>query len=542
MNFPRVFAAGLAVLLLGSAVPPARALEKWVYLAQNLLVEENVARVEVLFQRVAAAGYTHVLLSDSKFARLGEMDERYFRNVERVKKAAAAARLEIVPALFPIGYSNDILSLDPNLIEAMPVRDLPMVVKGGVAQLEGGRKTLLDGGDFSDLKRWFWRDDNVVPDSGAARIDANGANGRIVQKLKLTPFRQYHLSVRIKTAGVQGAKVEAKVLTGDGAQLNGDDLGVAATQDWQTHHVVFNSQRFDSAQLYLGVWGATEGSIWIDDASLEEVAFVNLVRRPGCPLVVRRDDGGVLVEGRDYQELRDPGLGVNPWPGEYDTYHEPPALRTNLPDEAKLRVSYFHGATVNSHQAMICPSEPKTYELLRDQARRMHATWGASGYMMSHDEIRTLNWCDACQRRKLTPGEIIADNVKRCIDILNEVNPKGRIYVWSDMFDPNHNATAGPYYLVNGDLRGSWEGLDSGVIILPWYFEKRAESLRFFAERGHRQIIAGYYDSDPRRIIDWMNAAQSTPKSVTGVMFTTWQNNYSDLEAFMSAVKESEAK
>src|SRR5207249_5751226 len=69
----------------------------------------------------------------------------------------------------------------------------------------------------------------------------------------------------------------------------------------------------------------------------------------------------------------------------------------------------------------------------------MHAAWGAKGYMMSHDEIRVLNWCDACQRRHLDAGALVADNVKTCIQILREINPGGHIYVWSDMFDPQQD-------------------------------------------------------------------------------------------------------
>jgi hypothetical protein len=41
---------------------------------------------------------------------------------------------------------------------------------------------------------------------------------------------------------------------------------------------------------------------------------------------------------------------------------------------------------------------------------------------------------------------LLADNVKTCIGMLHEVNPGGRIYVWSDMFDPHHNARP-CYYL-----------------------------------------------------------------------------------------------
>ena len=104
------------------------------------------------------------------------------------------------------------------------------------------------------------------------------------------------------------------------------------------------------------------------------------------------------------------------------------------------------------------------------------------------------------------------------------------------MFDPNHNAVSGPYYLVNGDLRGSWEGLPKEVIVLPWYFSKRSESLAFFAGRGHHQVIAGYYDEQPERVKDWLDAAGKFPDSVLGVMYTTWQNRYGDLEKFATVI------
>src|SRR5262245_51946034 len=117
-----------------ASLAPAAPLQRWIYCSKNLWVDKNVDELEALFRRAAKAGYTHVLLADSKFSRLGEMDARYFRNVDRLKKLAAELRLEIVPALFPIGYSNDLLWHDPNLIEALPVRDALFVVKRGEAR------------------------------------------------------------------------------------------------------------------------------------------------------------------------------------------------------------------------------------------------------------------------------------------------------------------------------------------------------------------------------------------------------------------------
>jgi hypothetical protein len=532
----RAFLFLLICLLACACVGQATASELWLYCAQNLWVDKNIDELESLFQRASKAGYTHVLLSDSKFAKLGDMDARYFRNVERVKKIAAAARLEIVPTVFPVGYSNDILWHDPNLIEALPVRDALFVVKGGVARLQPENSPGFKGGDFSDLKQWGWHDPNVVLEGGAALIkNPNGQNARLSQKLKLTPFRQYHVSVRVKTEAFRGTP-EVKLLAGNRG-LNYDALGVKATQDWTTHHVVFNALSNTEAQIYFGCWGGRSGSLWFDDAALEEVGLVNLVRRDGAPFRMKTEDGTTLSEGKDFARISDPKMGVTPWKGSYDIYHEPPALKVSLPDGMRLRVSYYHAVTVNEDQAMICPSEPRTMDLLRDQARRMRAAWGTKGYMMSHDEIRVLNWCEACQKRGLDAGALLADNARACLKILREVNPAGKIYVWSDMFDPNHNAHR-DYYLVRGDLSGSWEGLDEDVVIVPWFFEKRDASLKFFAERGHHQMIAGYYDHNANQIADWLHAAKPHPR-VDGVMYTTWRRNFQDLERFAEVVRQS---
>jgi hypothetical protein len=105
------------------------------------------------------------------------------------------------------------------------------------------------------------------------------------------------------------------------------------------------------------------------------------------------------------------------------------------------------------------------------------------------------------------------------------------------MFDPYHNAVKGPYYLVNGPWTGSWEGLDKAVIIMNWNFGKRDQSLRFFADRGHRQILAGYYDGKPEQIKEWLASAKGV-QGVIGVMYTTWQNDYSNIERFAKLARE----
>ncbi|MCC7290975.1 MAG: hypothetical protein IT449_02815 [Phycisphaerales bacterium] len=518
----------------------------WLYCPTNLLVDENVAKLDDLWRRAAKMGYTHVLLADSKFCRLVDMEPRYFHNVDRVKALARELRLTLVPAVMPIGYSNDILSRDPNLVEALPVREALFVVHRNVARHEPEPRVELKGGDFNDLSRWDWKDECVTADAGAARVaDPNGRNARIVQKLNVAPFRQYHVSVRVKTADFAGTP-EAKILA-DGRALTFINLGVKPTQDWTVHHTVFNSLDHTEVALYLGCWDGRSGSLWWDDAKVEEIGLLNVVRRPGAPLTVHREMTGdardpvAWIEGQDFERVVDPDMGVHPWPGEYDVWHEPPVIRLTdagvkkLPDGSRLRVSYYHAITIHDGQAMICPSEPKTLEILRDHMRRVHEAFGASAYFMSHDEIRVLNWCDACQKRHLTAGQILAENLRQCTSMVREVAPDATLYVWSDMFDPHHNAGQ-DYYLVRGDLARSWEGLDPKVIVAVWYLEKRAESLKWFADRGNPLLIAGYYDAPPTQVLDWLTAARDV-KGVTGVMYTTWRGDYEQIGPFADTVR-----
>jgi hypothetical protein len=340
------------------------------------------------------------------------------------------------------------------------------------------------------------------------------------------------VSVQVKTDHYTGHP-EVKALAPDGVSLNWTNLGVKPTQDWTTHHVTFNSLNHTDIAVYLGSWGSAKGTLTWKDWRIEEVGLLNVLRRPGAPLVVKQGDR-TLEEGKDFEPVKDPKMGTVPFPGEYEVFHASPAIVTKgLPHGARLSVSWYHPHVIYDGQMPCCLGDPALNSVLDDQAKRMRELWQVPGYMMSHDEIRVLNQDEGCQKTGKTPGQLIADNSRYCAKLLEG----STVYAWNDMFDPFHNAVKGPYYLVNGDLTGSWEGLDRSVVIMNWNFGKRADSLKFFADRGHRQILAGYYDSRPEQIRDWITAGNRV-SGVIGVMYTTWRNDYSNIEAFAKLARE----
>lgn len=537
--------------------------QRWFYAPHNLLVDKNVDALIALLDRAGKHGYNGVVLADYKFNILGRMPANYFRNVERLKKAAQTNKIEIIPCVFPIGYSDGLLAHDPNLAEGLPVKDAPFIVKGTHAilapdkpvrlvngGLEEARGDVFSGFSFQDDpgKTTFADREVTHGGKGACRMEDVGrhnkhGHARLIQRVAVRPWACYRLSCWVKTRDLEATTAFHLLAMGaskDARSLTFHESRLERTGDWKQLDVVFNSLDNDAVTVYAGQWGARGGTLWVDDIALEELALVNVLRRPGCPLRITSEDGKtVYEEGKDFEPVHDPKLGVVPYAGLYSFAHAGPKLEltatSRIKDGDRLRVSWYHPVQVHGEQMMCCLSEPKVAELLRDQARRVNDLLRPETFFMSHDEVRVANWCRACRSTGKTPGELLAANVRQCVDLLKEVSPRARIVVWSDMFDPHHNAVAG-YYLSNGALTGSWKGLPSDVAIANWNGGKSSESLRFFADRGHAQVIAGYYDcSDLENLRKWHAAARGVPR-VTGFLYTTWANDYKLLEAYGDAL------
>lgn len=530
--------------------------QRWVYLAMNLQVADNVPKATDVIRRAAAAGYNGVVLADYKLNILDRVPDHYRAHAEQVKRLCAELRMELIPTVAPIGYSDGLLAHNPNLAEGLPVRDAPFVVRDGAAVLAARPDPLIPGGGFerSDgdaVEGWDMQDgpgslsfaDAHARHSGGRALrwerkePGDYQNARVAKAFRVAPRRQFHASVWIKTAGFEAAQdVRLFAMGADGRVLSHANLGVQRDQDWTEHHVVFNSLDNETVRLYCGTWGLRGGRLWMDDVACEETALVNLVRRTGCPLRIQTSDNRDLVEGRDFAELSDPKMGRVPYEGSFDVYHEPPAIRilpgSRIENGAALRVSFFHTLTIYDQQVCCCLAEPDVFRIIEEQVRNVERLFGPRWYFLSHDEIRVANWCDACRRDGRSAGHLLADNVRQCVAAIRRVNPTARLCVWSDMFDPNHNASAAPFYLVNGDLTGSWEGLPRDMWIINWNSGKAAASLSWFRDRGHAQVLAGYYDADPARITDWLDVARRERAGAAGVMYTTWRQDYSNIEAF----------
>jgi hypothetical protein len=499
-------------------------LELWFYDGVNLAENDAIKKIAPVWKRAAAAGYTKVMLADGKLARPGDLNDRYRDNARQLVALAASLHLEIVPIYFDVGRGNGAtLAVDPNLAEAVPVRDARFTVRGGTATLTPDPPVTLaakpDEVEFGMSLR-----------DGIASVTDPLVRARMRWRVTVSPFRCYHLSVKLRTEKFKGQPVIR--VTDSKRRLEFTSTRHQKTQDWTDQDIVFDPLGARQVEIVIGVVRRARGTAQWKDWRLEEAGPVNLVRRPGAPLVVRDErTGRVLEEGRDFDALADTLMGNSPWPGQFDDWHAPPALRTpRLADGTVLRVSWYHAAVVGKGQVAVCLSDTAVTRVLAAEAASTRALFGSRAAMLGIDEIRAIGWDAACTEKARTPARILADHLRAESDLL----PGMRLYVWNDMFDPLHNAVP-DYYLVNGDLTGSWDGLDSTITVVNWNGEHRAESLRFFSRRGHEQVIAAYYDGKPGDVRNDLAAAAGVP-GVTGVLYATWKDRYDDLEAFAREV------
>jgi hypothetical protein len=426
-------------------------------------------------------------------------------------------RLEIVPGVCLVGRANGaILAADPDLAEALPVRDARFEVHGGVARLVPDPPVVLRA-----------RPDHVALGVQVGRNQATmrgGRHGRVAFELDVAPWRCYHLAVRI--AGERFAGGPRVRVVGDGHELAWASVPPPRADSFETRDVVFNSLAHRHVTIAFGASRASRGTLRWRDWRIEEAGPVNVVRRPGMAF---RFEG--LAEGRDFEPVVDPRLGASPARGRFDAWHDPPEIRVHRPDGTRLRGSWQHAAVLLGGQVACCLSDTAVLARERVEIALVRRLFGARRLFLMHDEIRALGWDEACAATGRSAARILADHVRA----LRGAAGGESLCVWNDMFDPHQNAVP-DYYLVNGDLRGSWEGLDSSMVVVNWNHEHAEASLRFFAARGHRQVWAGYYDGAPGDIGGQRRVLDRVP-GVVGIMYTTWRGRYDDLEAFAKAAR-----
>lgn len=478
-------------------------------------------------------------------------DADYFRRLAVIQRVCASNQLELIPSFFSVGYGGGILSHNRNLAEGLPVVDAPFVVAGGEAKFIPDPKPLLVNGGFETFSgnkfsgfgfcdepgKISFADTNVSHGGRASLRLENFASdphghGRVMQDVSVTPHRCYRVSMWVKTEGLRPTSgFRCMALAGD-HDLAPREFNLPATTDWRKISFLFNSLDHDKANLYAGLWEGKAGKVWLDDWNIEDAGPVNVLHRPGTPVTVRNEAGTNFVESVDYAPLNAPDFNL------YRGDSSPATLKLlpggHIKSGERLLVSWYHPLLIHDSQVTACMAEPELYEIFDHEAKLLADTLHPRRVLLNTDEIRMGGTCRACAGRDM--AELLGECVTKEAASIHRYLPDATVYVWSDMFDPNHNAH-GDYYLVKGDFTGSWNHLPKDIVMAVWGGEPREASLKFFQEQGFATLVACYYDADNLDSVNRWRKQAAAHANVRGFMFTPWTKKYDLLPAFGDLLK-----
>ncbi|MCW8129073.1 MAG: hypothetical protein KIS92_01700 [Planctomycetota bacterium] len=507
----------LSAMTMLSMVSAAEKLpERWVYAKADLGSDAGLETFVSLMKESKASGCTHALLIEGRFLRWSE-DATYLARVEKAKAAAKAEGITLVPNICSTGYSGRYFHFDPNLMAGLPVKQMPFIVKNG--------KASADPAGALDL--------------GTLKPDGNGLRGM----LKVKPFQQYKITFTLKGKYEGDRDDLLRVMSPDAKRWISRATPVLKDADEQTVVYCFNS--LDNSEVRAQI---LPRDAKIENVKIELAGTLMIVRRPLVPLTVTSEDGQtVYEEGKDFKSLHDADMLKKPFDGEFTIDRAPADLElaegSRIKDGEKLLLTFWHGYRVGSDQDIMSLEDPKAMEILEMELKNCIKVWQPAGIFLNYDEMRIAGWEPMPDGKPLKPGEMLAKHFKVMYEKVRAAAPEAKVYTWSDMFTPHHNARPfgekGYYYLVNGNWDGSWEALPKDVIILNWYAPK-AESIKFFADRGNPQVLCGFYDGKTdqkmkNNIGNWMKVSAGQP-GILGFMYTTWTNDYKHLKRYFELV------
>ena len=525
--------------------------DRWVYVARNLTKDQYIEEIQEIAETARQHGLNGMLFA-AGLEDVGQWKEDRLARLEKVKAICKANQIEIIPIIWSVGYGS-CLGINKNLAEGLPCEDVPFIVKGKEARLAPDADVKIVNGGFEEfeknrMKGYAFHDkpgEVSFPDTNvfhsvkaSLRFENFGkyehGHARFMQNLSVKPHRQYRISCWVKTETIEPVNAFTIQVYGPKECIAPVSFDIPATTDWREVSLVFNSLQYNNLNLYAGLWGGKSGMIWFDDLRIEELALVNVLRRPGTPVTLKSVDGRTFYEeGRDYERIEDSKLSF--WCPRPDNPPIKLAAQSRINDGERLLVKYYHGMAINNGQVTVCMSEPELYKHWRASAAAIKEHLNPDKWFLSMDEIRAGGSCAACKVRQMSMGEILGDCITKQVQIIRDVNPKAKVYIWSDMLDPKHNAH-GDYYLVDGDFTGSWEHVPKDLIMCCWHFKIRDESMRFFSALGFETLAGAYYDADDlENIKGWIETCNHTPKC-RGIMYTSWRNKYKLLPDFGDAV------
>ena len=487
--------------------------------------DAHVGQTAQILSVAKAHGYTGVVFASS--VGLGDIhrwDAKRLGRFMSAKRLCDEAGLEIGVGVWSIGYAKEsFFTVDPNLAAASPVF-------GTVYRLTGGRCVHVPNPPRELLAE-------------PCEIHSPRQEGDVATlRVSVKPQRSYRL--RITASSDASARPEWPIAANVrriGAKTDYIEYRVFKVKtdgSKQTFELFFPS--LDESEITVECRGYNRiypGVVRIRSLELAETEPQLVLRRSGTPVTVRHaKTGKTFVEGVDYAEIP---RAKHVWPGPWvkEKFAIVPIKGGAMSDGDELVVDCYCSFPVWGKWVSACMAAPELDPILEQSAAKIAELVNPRLWVLSFDEVRAGGGCQDC--RKLGDmAHAYAALCTKCMSIVRKHRPDAEIYVWNDLVDPHSLQDDGKNAQMYSSMKGVWDLLPSDLGIGYWTYRWREEGMRYFSERGRRQLVCAYYDEkELKRSLEWMDLAQRTP-GVAGIIYCTWGDNWDLLGAFGDKVLE----
>ena len=280
----------------------------------------------------------------------------------------------------------------------------------------------------------------------------------------------------------------------------------------------------------------------------EKLRFAEGVNPPPVllaqPNVIRTEHTDILItdeHGKGYEE----GTDYNVIPGDINPYQPPGKpfaierlASGKIPDGGTVFASYDYAPlrAKSRYDLSFCPSEPATYEWLRELAESAVRELKPRYVMIGRDEPMRMSTDSRCLTSGKTNAELFAWDVQRMVQFATVVDPTVEVLMWADAVNPYRNA----FSHTNNPTGPAIDLLPRQVILMPWFygnFERltMANSIEFFHRYGFRTI--GGASRHVLNPVHWADVGwkfRGQERGMQGLLLTPWENPSGDFSLFAS--------
>ena len=519
---------------------------RWIFCQNALGNSKDLEKLQSLIIDAKASGFNGIVLS----SHFDSLDLQSPEDIERINQLSAFCNqkaFNLIPCGFSIGYASALLSHDKNLAEGFPVRDLLFKVAGAkaVPYSPANADETLFAGDFENLNltgmtledvgKVTFRDDKITHSGRSSlRLENFGynshGNARLSKDIEVTPFKSYQISFWYRVERLTaGTPIMVQVFTTDGHFLTSSNME-QPSDVWQRCTLDFNSLEHTRLRIYLGVWAGKAGKVWIDDLNIkQQKGLIRLIFRAGNPIKVTD-----AFTGKTYHEETD--FVIQEYPQGSNNFIIAINPLGHIREGSTLRVSYYRSYIMAHDQVCACMAAPEIYKIWEKQIDLIEKLIHPHAYFLSMDEIRQGGYCDLCSNQDLSM--ILGRCVTRLYNIIKSNNKDVRVYMWGDMLDPNIGAIDN-YCMTRGGFSNSWQYVPKKIIPVVWDYNNRDKSLSHFRKNGFTSMVSISVDEDASvdRLKAWKKTLNKS-KTKPGIMYTTWNHDYSHLKTFSETLFE----